>query len=276
MAGGFVPGALEAADAAAVRAHLVTCREPHEEIAKLGSVVPAFVEIVPLVEPPADLKARIMAAAAADAAAVTPRGRAAHAEPSGRPAGVRPDEAGPTGAPATASPAAPPVRFPISRMGPRRVPTTTGTWALRIAAVLAISALGGWNLLLQTQLNEARQSDRNLAAILDTAVQPGSLTAVLAGDGGAGSGLAAVDAAGHVAIALHDLAPTTASAVYEAWVIGRARVVGIASQRASDLASYALSVRRLRALSSLPRLLRRRLDPGLLRERVRAPRTRPR
>ncbi len=105
-------------------------------------------------------------------------------------------------------------------MGPRRASTTIGTWALRIAAVLAISALGGWNLLLQTQLTEAQQHDRNLAAILDAAAQPGSLTAVLAGDGGAGSGLAAVDAAGHLTIAVRDLAPTTGSAVYEAWVIG--------------------------------------------------------
>lgn len=220
MAGAFVLGALEAADAASVRAHLATCREAHEEIAELGSVVPAFVEIVPLVEPPADLKARIMAAAAADAAAATQRGRAARPAHSAVPAGVRLDGAGATDAPATVSPAAAPVSFPTSRLGPRRVPTTTGTWALRIAAVLAISTLGGWNLVLQNQLNEAQQGDRNLAAILDAAARPGSLTAVLAGDGGAGSGLAAVDAAGHLTIAMRDLPPTTGSAVYEAWVIG--------------------------------------------------------
>lgn len=219
MAGAFVLGALEAADAASVRAHLATCREAHDEIAQLGSVVPAFVEIVPLVEPPADLKRRIMAAAAADAAA-TPRGGAAHGESSGLRAGVPLDGARVTGAPAAVSQAAPPVPFPSSRVGPRRVPTTTGTWALRIAAVLAIATLGGWNLVLQNQLTEAQQHDRNLAAILDAAAQPGSLTAVLAGDDGAGSGLAAVDAAGHLTIAVRDLAPTTGSAVYEAWVIG--------------------------------------------------------
>ena len=191
LAAAFVLGALEAADAAAVRAHLATCREAHDEIAELGSVVPAFSEIVPLVEPPADLKARIMAAAAAEAAS-----------------------------PAAVSPAAGPIPFPSSRVGPRRVPTATGGWALRIAAVLAIATLGGWNLMLQNQLTETRQYDRNLAAILDAAAQPGSLTAVIAGDGGAGSGLAAVDAAGHLTIAVRDLTPTTGSAVYEAWVIG--------------------------------------------------------
>ena len=216
MAGAFVLGALEAADAALVRAHLATCREEHDEIAQLGSVVPAFVEIVPLVEPPEDLKRRIMAAAAD----MAPRGRAAPGEPSGLRAWVAPDEAGATHDPAAISPPAPPLSFPTSRTGARRVSATAGTWALRIAAVLAISALGGWNLLLQSQLNEAQQYERNLATILDTAAQPGSLTAVLAGDGGAGSGLAAVDAAGHVAIAMQDLAPTTGTAVYEAWVIG--------------------------------------------------------
>lgn len=224
VAGAFVLGALEAVDAASVRAHLATCREAHEEMAELGSVVPAFVEIVPLVEPPISLKARILAAAAAEAAAAdapaAPRGGVDHAEPSGLRAGVPLDGARATGSPAAVSPAVAPVSFPTSRMGPRRASTTTGTWALRIAAVLAISALGGWNLLLQTQLTEAQQHDRNLTAILHTAAQPGSLTAVLEGDGGAGSGLAAVDAAGHLTIAMHDLAPTTGTAVYEAWVIG--------------------------------------------------------
>src|SRR4029078_13710577 len=85
MAGAFVLGALDPAEAAAVRAHLATCDDAHEEIAELGGVLPALRErvpgveppelwgglpgvgeSVPVFEPPEGLKARIMAAAAAD------------------------------------------------------------------------------------------------------------------------------------------------------------------------------------------------------------------
>ena len=66
MAGAFVLGALEPDDEAAVRAHLATCPEAHDEMGELGGAVAALAETVPQVEPPAALKGRIMAAAAAD------------------------------------------------------------------------------------------------------------------------------------------------------------------------------------------------------------------
>jgi anti-sigma-K factor RskA len=91
---------------------------------------------------------------------------------------------------------------------------------LRIAAVVAIVALGGWNLLLQGQVSVAKTYEQNVAAILDVAAKPGSLTAILTADGGSGSGLAAVSASGTVTLAMQDLAPTTGSTVYTAWVIG--------------------------------------------------------
>ena len=55
--------------------------------------------------------------------------------------------------------------------------------------------------------------------MLEVAAQPGSLTAILTADGGTGSGLAAVSAAGEVTIAMQALAPTSGSQVYTAWVI---------------------------------------------------------
>jgi anti-sigma-K factor RskA len=85
--------------------------------------------------------------------------------------------------------------------------------------VLVIAVLGGWNLLLQNDLSAARSYERSVAAVLDVAAQPGSLTAVLAGDGGVGAGLAAVDSNGNAALAIRNLAPTSGSSVYEAWVI---------------------------------------------------------
>lgn len=189
MAGVYVLGALDASDEAAVRAHLASHADAHPEIAELGSVIAAFVEIVPVVEPPEGLKARIMAAAA--------------------------DLAVPTTALAA------PIAFPrAEERAARRARTSTGGWLLRIAAVLAIAVLGGWNLLLQNDLSAAQRYEQNVATVLETAAQPGSLTAFLTADGGTGSGLAAVDANGDVAIAMRDLAPTSGNAVYEAWVIG--------------------------------------------------------
>ena len=211
LAGAYVLGALDAADSGAVRAHLVGHEDAHPEVAELGSVIPALFEIVPIVEPPAGLKDRIMAAAAADlaarggAAATTP---AAPAAPVARPTAER------------TSPVAAPVAFPTAEeRAERRAGTSTSTWLLRIAAVLVIGALGSWNLLLQNQLGDAQAYERNVAAVLDAAAEPGSLTAVLASDG-TGSGLASVQEDGDLAIAMRDLAPTTGDSVYEAWVIG--------------------------------------------------------
>lgn len=200
MAGTFVLGALEPIEDAAVRAHLASCGDTHAEIAAVGGVLPALSLTVPVVEPSAGLKARLMAAAAADLEA--------------RSAG--------TSTPAeVAVPVAPPIAFPTaSARTERSRRTSVGAWALGIAAVLAIVALGGWNLRLQGQLDSASSYEQSVAAVLVVAAEPGSLTAVLRADGGTGSGLAAVDATGKVTMAMQDLTPTSGSFVYEAWVIG--------------------------------------------------------
>ena len=188
-----------------MRAHLASRADAHEEIAEVGGVLPALAQSVPVVEPPTGLKARIMAAAAVDLERRR-EGEVAAADLTGPSAPV----------PATA-----PIAFPVaSEREARRNRASVGTWVLRVAAVIAIVALGGWNLVLQGQLNAASDYKQSVAAVLDVAAQPGSLTAVLTADGGTGSGLAAVDAAGNVTMALHDLAPTSGSGVYEAWVIG--------------------------------------------------------
>jgi anti-sigma-K factor RskA len=204
MSGAYVLGALEPAEEAAVRAHLAGCEDAHEEIAAVGGVVPALAETVPLVEPPAALKSRILAAAAADLAERT---RASTGSPSTAPADLtRPAE---------------PTPFPTAdERAARRSRSSTGTWLLRIAAVVALVALGGWNLLLQNQLNAAEAYEQSVAAVLDAAAEPGSLTAILTPDDGTGSGLAAVSADGNVTLAMHDLAPTSGSTVYTTWAIG--------------------------------------------------------
>ena len=194
MAGAFVLWAMTPADDAAVRAHLASCNDAHAEIDELGGVLPALAESVPVVEPPDRLKARIMTAAAADLEARRAPSSAAALSP----------------APAAGERAA------------RRSRLATSSWLLRIAAVLAIVALGGWNLLLQGQLDAAKTYQQSVAAVLDVAARPGSLTAVLTADGGTGSGLAAISAQGELSMAMLGLAPTSGSSVYEAWLIGPA------------------------------------------------------
>jgi hypothetical protein len=94
------------------------------------------------------------------------------------------------------------------------------SWALGIAAVLAIALLGGWNLLLQQRLDDAQRYQQQVAAVVDAATQPGSLTAVMTStEGGGPSGLAAVTSDGVARIAMRDLAPTSGAEVYEGWVI---------------------------------------------------------
>jgi Anti-sigma-K factor rskA/Putative zinc-finger len=208
LAASFVLDALSDDEMAAVREHLATCAQPHPEFAELGSVVPVLQASLRPMDPPPALKDRIMAAAAADLDA-------------------RRREAAATTVPVTA--AAPPVAAPSSTadldrptqptpIGSRRQPRLS--WALGIAAVLAIALIGVWNLSLQSQLNDARAYERQVASVLDAARQPGALTAVMTTQSGAGpNGLAAITADGEMQIAMRDLPATTGDEVYEAWMI---------------------------------------------------------
>lgn len=192
-AGSFVLGALPEAEAAAVRAHLASCADAHAEIAELGSVLPVLDASVPVVEPSAALRGRILAAAAAEPRAV---------------------------------PVVAPIPFPTADQQAERVAakpkpgTSTLGWVMRIAAVVAIVTLAGWNLLLQNQLTDAQGYEQNVAAVLDAAQQPGAVAAILSPDGGTGSGIAAITANGDMTMAMHDLAATSGDQVYEAWAIG--------------------------------------------------------
>src|SRR5687767_13237880 len=125
VAPAYVLGALEAAEMAAVREHLATCPESHLEFEALGGVVPYLLESpgIEPVEPPASLRDRIMAAAAVDLAAR-----------SGEPA-----------ADTMATATAPTIAFPSATERHSGARTRTGRigWAMRIAAVVAIAALGG-------------------------------------------------------------------------------------------------------------------------------------
>jgi hypothetical protein len=224
LAPSFVLGALDDDEMAAVREHLATCADPHAEIEELGGVIPVLQAGIRPVAPPDALKGRIMAAAAADLDA---RRAAAVAPPTAAPTAARPVTSTP---PTAMTPA--PVPAPATTVGgqssvaeptpitarPSRQPRLG--WVLGLAAVLAIVLLGAWNLSLQSQLNDTRAYQQQVASVLDAARRPGALTAVMSSESPGGpSGIAAVTTDGVARIAMRDLDPTSGSEVYEGWVI---------------------------------------------------------
>ena len=207
LAPAFVLGALEAAESDAIRRHLAECPELHAEIAELHSIVPALLAAAEPVEPPPGLKARIHAAAADDLAA-----RQATKAPAEMPA-----------APAVPAPPVRPVREAPRRGLDLGAIFRRPVWAaVAAAAVVVAVALGAWNVQLRDQLAGLEAYRTGVVAVLDEASQPGAQLAVLTDPAGAGgpTGLAAVAADGSVAIVMRNLAPTSGTQVYEAWLIG--------------------------------------------------------
>jgi hypothetical protein len=230
LAAGYVLHALEPGEDAAVQSHLASCELPHPEFEELGGVAPALLELdeSELVEPPASLRDRLMAAAAAD---LEERSRAepSRSEPSrADPSRADPSHAEGTRAIGSADASAPPpapIPFPSAEERTARAERTRGRtspldWIFRVAAVLAIVALGFWGLNLQAQLNASRSFDAAVATVLQAANQPGAKVAVLApAQGQQGSGLAAIQADGSVVLAMHELPASSGSEVYTTWVI---------------------------------------------------------
>ena len=219
----YVLGALEDAEMASVREHLATCPESHAEFEELGGIVPYLLEdpSLELVEPPAALRDRIMAAAAADLAARSSPAAVERTAPA-------PERPAPVAEPTT--PAA--IPFPSAeereaRAERTRSRTSPFEWAVRIAAVVAIVALGAWGFRLQGQVTDlenqvaAAENFRSaVATVLEIAGQEGSQTAILAPiEAGGPRGLAAVASDGSIQFAMEDLAPTSGTQVYETWAI---------------------------------------------------------
>ncbi len=225
LAPAFVLGALEAAESDAVRRHLAACPEEHPEMAELHSIVPALFAAAEPVAPPAGLRDRILAAAAAETARGADREDARRAQP------VEPTR--------DAQRRRPVADRPSGWAGLFRRPV----WAaVGLAAALAVVALGAWNVQLQNEIAGLTAYRDGVVAVLDQAAEPGAQLAVLTSPEGAGpSGLAALSADGDVALVMRDLAPTSGTQVYETWLIaGDAAPVPIGGFRvgASGSASF--------------------------------------
>jgi len=205
LAAGYVLGALEPTEETAVREHLATCAEAHPEFEALGAVVPALLELddLVLVEPPAALGDRIMAAAAADLQERTQ-------------AGAPIVQAAPVVSPRA------PIAFPGAaerQARSERTRTSRFDWVLRVAAVIAIVAVGAWGLSLQGQLDSARRFETAVSTVIQ-AGQTGAKPIVLAAaEGSKANGIGAVKTDGSVVLAMRELPATTGSQVYETWVI---------------------------------------------------------
>ena len=207
LSGAFVLGALSPEEASAVRQHLAECPEAHAEIAELGSVLPALFESVEPLAPPMGLKARILQAAAADTQRADDSQQASDTRPA-----VEPER--------TLKP------FPEADTGRRGFNPGSifrrPVWAaVAMAAVVAAVALGAWNIQLRNDLETLTAYREGVVEVLEEAARPGARLAVLTApeDPAGPSGLVAVGGDGTVALVMRDLAPTTGTQVYEAWVI---------------------------------------------------------
>jgi len=216
----FVTGALEPAEAAAVRAHLLMCPEPHPEVAELGATAQVLLATVEPAEPSAGLRDRLLAAASADLA--EGRHPSSHASATA-PAAVDPRlvaVVAPVDAPSAvaALPSDAETTTPIPLSLASRQPTRWLRAALALAAVV-ILVLGGLGLRLKSDLDAAQAYRNGVEAALALAAQPGSQTVLLAADNGSASGLGVVGADGTVKLAMRGLAPTAGTQVYTAWSI---------------------------------------------------------
>ena len=194
LLGAFALGAVDAEEAATVRAHLATCAECQAEMAGLWTAVDSLPGMVEPMDPPPALRDRIAAVVMAEPASPPPA-----------PA-VAPAPAAPTPAPAIAP--AEPVSHPIRK--PASFWSRATPWAAAAAILLVLSAgLLVWNLRLQEQVREAATPVAETIALAPTDAAPeasGEVTYLADED------LFIVD--------VRDLPPLEADQVYEVWLIG--------------------------------------------------------
>ena len=84
-----------------------------------------------------------------------------------------------------------------------------------------VLVLGGWNLLLQSELAGSRSYQAQVEEAIALARQPGAQVALLGPPEGTSgpTGIAVMPPSGDGRLVMTGLAPTTGSQVYEAWAI---------------------------------------------------------
>ncbi len=168
LAGLYVLDVLAADEAAGVRDHLATCDQSHDAFAAAASATGALGASVEPVMPPAELRARVLAAVAA-----TPQ------LPDDVPVVLRPPSVASLSAPSVSGPtpvasAPAPMSAPVSIAAERerRRPSPLAWFGLAAAAVIVIAALGAWNVSLQRQVTDSQGQVASLQqALTDTRQQ---------------------------------------------------------------------------------------------------------
>ena len=204
-------GALEGDEAGAAAAHLATCQQPHAELRALLRAGEALALGLDPVQPSAALRDRVMATIerTPQAHRVGP-GERETAQPLGWLGWLSPRVARP----------------------------------LAVASVVALLAVGGWNLALQAQLGERDRALHEVAA----AISGGE--AAFRVDGSAGRGYVVETPGSGAALVIANLASLPADQLYELWLIDAEGAVAVGTFRPStgaiavvpveqDLAGYA-------------------------------------
>ncbi len=211
LAPGFVLGALDPAEMAAVREHLKVCTKAHPEMREMGGVVPYLGGSLNPIEPPKHLRAAVMAAALEDLRARTPE-KAGPAEIA--PAAVQPEDA-PVLTVLEPVQAAGVVSLTRARtLRTRRV----ATWMARVAAAVAVVSLVGYAVALQGDVNHLHEVEKNADNVLNDVTDPQARSAALVSQVGSNvAGEAWLLPSGHVDVMMSGLEPTTNDQVYVVW-----------------------------------------------------------
>jgi negative regulator of sigma E activity len=194
LLGAFALGAVDAEEAATVRAHLATCAECQAEMAELWLAVDSLPGMIEPMEPPPALRDRIAAAIRTEVASPTPAAPAPSAAPAPEPvAKIAP---------------APPVPEPIRK--PASFWSRATPWAAAAAILLLLSAgLLVWNLRLREQIQQVTAPVAETIALAPTDAAPGA--------GGEVTYLPQDDL---FILDVRDLPPLEPDQVYEVWLIG--------------------------------------------------------
>lgn len=212
LASGFVLGALEPDEMAAVRDHLDHCRKPHPELAELGGILPYLAVAPEPVEPPTWLRGSVMAAVKADLQA---------RQPVAKPAERRVLEPVAATAAASASPALPDATVISLDAALRSRNIRAVAWITRVAAAVAVVALAGYAFAVQGDLNKAKQDQSHMAAVMNVIGQSDTRTVSLTDNEGKGAnGFAALRPNGHIIVNLNSLAVTHGDQIYMVWLTG--------------------------------------------------------
>jgi hypothetical protein len=212
LAPGFVLGAVDAADMAAVHEHLIACREPHPELRELGGVLSYLAVALEPVEPPARLRAAVIAAAQADLAAHPRSAQAVARRVAAIPRTAVAYE--PLAVEARAAEPASGSDTVVSLASVRRSRRRALVWATRVAAAVAVVVLAAYGFGMMREPGAGPSQSPSLF-VLGEQDRFGVLTAQGASHA---QGFVDLRPTDHLYVYVNGLAPTTGDQVYMVWV----------------------------------------------------------